>query len=470
MGVSGGLLLPSVFAACTPGDPGPEISYNGTVAILGAGAAGLYAADILRSKGIKVKVFEARNQIGGRIRSLRNQPIELYPFAPQLGSDFPIELGAQTIMGTDSILGKIFQDYRLNTVEFPASGNRFVLDNLAKSAVDWGGDGDFAAAMGFRENLKSQAGSTQTTQDAIQAAGIGTRAYGMLEGQIGNAYGGNNASMGVGELGEEETKRTGDGKIIGLTSNPLQDIIISRFSLVQQFVQLNTPIKSIDYGADPIVLTSADGSKYEANKLIVTVPVSILKNGSLTFSPGLPGSFSTSLSKIGMGASMRAVIEFKKNFWGEGAGFIFGSTNVPEYFSVGVGRSAFNRTLSITVNGTKAANYSTLGDGVIDAILADLDLLYAGQGTQFVRKDINTLGNIFVREDWTTMEHILGGYSYPLAGAKNDDRKEIGQVVAGKLFFAGEATDISGQAGMVNGALASAERVAQEVVTSILNP
>lgn len=77
---------------------------------------------------------------------------------------------------------------------------------------------------------------------------------------------------------------------------------------------------------------------------------------------------------------------------------------------------------------------------------------------------------IFLREDWTTNEHILGGYSIPLAGATNDDRKAIGQPISNKLFFAGEATDVSGQAGMVNGALASAERCAEEVVTSILNP
>ena len=37
-----------------------------------------------------------------------------------------------------------------------------------------------------------------------------------------------------------------------------------------------------------------------------------------------------------------------------------------------------------------------------------------------------------------------------------------------KLFFAGEATDIKGDAGTVSGALSSAERVSAEVVKSIL--
>ena len=469
-GLSGGLLVPSLLNACGEGDPTPEISYAGTVAIIGAGPAGMYVADILRAKGVKIKVFEARDQAGGRVKSLRNQSVENYPFIPQLGSDFPLELGAQTIIGSDSAMGNIFQDYRLPSVEFAPSDNHYVLDNLAKSETGWGSDGDFVSARNFRLNLQAQIGNAQSVQQAVQAAGIASRAHSLLNGWIGNAYGGDITSMGIGELGEEEKIRATDGKILGLSTNPMQDVINSRFSAVKPFIQLNTPITKINYEADPIVLTAKDGSTYEANKVIVTVPVSILKNNSLTFTPGLPGAFSSSLSRIGMGPSMRVIIEFKKNFWGDSVGFILGSGNVPEYFSAGLGRSAFNNTLSITINGAKAAQYSPMGDGVVNAILADVDLLYAGQGTQFVRQDITTLQNIFIREDWTTAEHILGGYSYPLPGATNDDRKTIGQPVGKSIFFGGEATDITGQAGMVSGALASAERVALEVVDSILNP
>lgn len=472
-GVAGGLFLPSFLSQCSPADPGPEVNYAGTVAILGAGAAGLYVADILRSKGIKVTVYEASGQIGGRIRSLRNQSSTVYPSIPDISSDFPLELGAQTILGTDSIMGKVFQVYRLPTIEYTPDGNHYVLDNVVKSEAEWSGDADVAAALTFRQNLKNLAGNSGTVQQAVQAAGIATRAHGMVNGQIGNSYGSENDVIGAGALGEEETIRVSDGKILTLTGNPLQDLLISRFTAVQPFVKLNTPISSIDYSADPIVLTAKDGSTFQADKVIVTVPVSILKNGGLTFSPGLPGTFTGSLSKIGMGASLRAIIEFKRNFWGNSAGYILGSSNFPEFLSVGLNRSTFNATLSVTVNGSKAAAYSSLGDGVIASILADLDVLYAGQASQFVRRKVVDgleTDPIFIREDWTTNEFILGGHSYPLAGATNDDRKAIGQPISSKLFFAGEATDVSGQAGMVNGALASAERCAEEVVNSIVNP
>jgi monoamine oxidase len=252
----------------------------------------------------------------------------------------------------------------------------------------------------------------------------------------------------------------------------MQDALISRFNNVQSLVKLNTPITSIDYGGDTINLTAKDGTVFTANKVIVTVPISVLKSGGLSFSPGLPGSFSGSLAKLDMGPCVRAIIEFKKNFWGDSIGYMIGSGNVPEYFSMGLGRSQFNATLSVTVNGPKALQYSSLGEaGMIDAILADLDVLYGGQATQFIRKKlenfVETNQRIFVAQDWTNMDYIRGGFSYPLPGATNNDRKAIGQPVGNKLFFAGEATDITGQAGMVNGALASAERAAQEIVEAI---
>ncbi len=461
--------MPSLLQACAPKDPGPELNYSGTVAIIGAGAAGMYVADILHSKGVKVQIFEARDQIGGRIKSLRNQSPTNYPNAPMMSSDFPLELGAQTIIGTDSIFGKIFQAYNLSTMEYPTSANAYVLSNQAKTESEWNGDPDFVAAKNFTANVKNQGGSSQTVQQAINAAGINSRAYGMLNGTIGNVYGSDNEALGIGAIGESQKLLTNDGKVIGLKANPMQDTLISRFSAVQEFIKLSTPIKSIDYNATPIVLTAKDGTKYQADKVVVTVPVSILKTNGISFSPGLPGTMTSSLGKINMGASMRMLVEFKKNFWGETIGFIQGSTSFPEYFSAGVGRGQFNRTMSVTVNGAKAAQYANMEDeAVLNAVLADVDLLYAGQGTQFIRYDVNDpTKRLFIRENWTKTEYIQGGYSYGVAGAKVADRAAIGKPVNDKLYFAGEATDVSGQAGMVNGALASAERVAQEVAEAI---
>ena len=67
------------------------------VAVIGAGAAGLAAAGELRRRGLRVAVFEARDRIGGRIHTLRDERVRI-----------PIELGAEFVHGeaplTESIL------------------------------------------------------------------------------------------------------------------------------------------------------------------------------------------------------------------------------------------------------------------------------------------------------------------------------------------------------------------------------
>ena len=58
LGVTAGFALPWL-TSCTDDPAGPEVKFDGVVGNIGAGAAGLFAADYLLEKGIKVKIFEA---------------------------------------------------------------------------------------------------------------------------------------------------------------------------------------------------------------------------------------------------------------------------------------------------------------------------------------------------------------------------------------------------------------------------
>ena len=92
----GGLLIPSTFfSACRKETLFEDINYDGKVIIVGAGAAGLYAAYILKSKGINFQILEASPNYGGRLGKLTG-------FA-----NFPIDTGAQWLHGKNSILGDL---------------------------------------------------------------------------------------------------------------------------------------------------------------------------------------------------------------------------------------------------------------------------------------------------------------------------------------------------------------------------
>jgi monoamine oxidase len=92
----GGLLLPSaLLSSCRPDTLLEDTSFQGKVLIIGAGAAGLYAGYILKSKGIDFQILEAAPNYGGRLGKLTG-------FA-----NFPIDLGAQWMHGKNSIVGDL---------------------------------------------------------------------------------------------------------------------------------------------------------------------------------------------------------------------------------------------------------------------------------------------------------------------------------------------------------------------------
>src|SRR5678810_510148 len=78
----------------------------GEILIIGAGVAGLAAADALTQGGAAVTVLEARERAGGRVRTINSQ-----------AGNLVIELGAEFVHGAKNALWPILRDARLETTE-----------------------------------------------------------------------------------------------------------------------------------------------------------------------------------------------------------------------------------------------------------------------------------------------------------------------------------------------------------------
>ncbi len=476
LGVSAGLMLPSWLSSCNDFEPQPAIQYDGVVAIIGAGAAGLYAADILKAKGITVKVFEASNRVGGRIKNLRanDSPTEalLFNVGNFPNNDFPTELGAERIIGSDSIWAKIISELKIPTIESSTLGtDNYFLDGAFAEGAIASIDSDFIAAKNFVDQLATYSGSNVSVQQAIQNQSLNSRTHAIINSWLGNTYGTSNIRIGATALSEASTLRTRNNTQLTLKQNPMEDALNSRYSAIVPNVELNTVIQNINYGGAKIILTGLrNGSASfteKVDKVIVTVPLSILKASDITFAPALPSTKTTALSRMGMDACVRLVFEYKANFWGSASGFLFGGAQAPEYFNTGIGRSQFTRTMNITIGGSKAEELSALGTGMVPVVLAELDAVFGGKATQNIRRaDDNSV--VTVIQDWTKEPFIKGGTSYVTPGGSNQDRIDLAAPVGETLFFAGEATDGTGDAATINGALLSAERAAQEVIDAII--
>lgn len=477
LGVTAGMALPAWLSSCDKESPGPEIKYDGVVGIIGAGAAGLIAADILISKGVKVKVFEATNRVGGRVCSLHrtDAPSDSlimfpnnYPY-----SDFPFELGADRVNGSDSKWGEILKIRKIPTVNFrELSADRYVINNAVKTESEALSDSDFVAAKNFKDNFPTFTGAPGlSVKQAATNAGVVAGMQGLINSWLGVPYGSSSDRIGANALANGLSLIGHDGVELTLRNNPMQDTLLSVYGRVVRSIKFNTVVQSVNYTGDLIEVAHSTGSD-TVNKLIVTVPVSILKAGDIAFSPGLPASKLTALSRIGMEASMRVLLEFKRNFWGEDVAAIIGSAEGPMILNAGVGRSTLNKAMSITINGPKAEAFSLMtGDQVVESLIAEMDVWFNGKATENIRR--STLAGeenklLYTIKDWTKDPFFKGGFSFPLTGGVPADRDALAAPVNGKLFFAGEATDITGEFGTVSGALKSGERAAFEVIDEIV--
>ena len=87
-------------------------------------------------------------------------------------------------------------------------------------------------------------------------------------------------------------------------------------------ITYNKKVSAIDYSSDTVSVTTSDGSSYTANKIIVTVPLAILQNNEITFTPALPSTHTTAINKMGAGLMDKLVLEFSSVFWDENLDWI----------------------------------------------------------------------------------------------------------------------------------------------------
>lgn len=484
-GVTAGLVLPAWLSSCSEDEKGPEVKYDGVVGIIGAGAAGLAVADYLISKGVRVKIFEASSEIGGRVMNLKPSS----PLYNVLAADFPVELGADRIFGSNSEFGKTIQQERIarnffreaptNAIDYYIINNEYVSQSDAEARAD------FQSLKAFRETgLASYTGggSVQT------AAGASADMQGILNAWLGNEYGSSADRIGANAMGEALTMIAAehDTREFTLRGNPMVNVLTARYESAVKRVTLNSAVQNVSYSGDEVTLAIKDGAPVIVNKVVVTSPIAILKDSSkLSFSPGLPASKNDALSRIGMDASIRIIIEFRLNTFFEtdvdlniNPAVIYGGQVCPSYFLSGVGRSKLNLTVSLTINGPAAedlrANYLT-DKAKIEHILDEMDVVFDNQAAVNIRKyfpeDLPPgaeFDAIYLIKDWTDQEYIGGGISYPKVGGTNADRETLAEPISDKIFFAGEATDTTGEFGTVSGAIKSGERAAEQVIAAIL--
>jgi len=220
-------------------------------------------------------------------------------------------------------------------------------------------------------------------------------------------------------------------------------------------ITYNTIVESIDYSGDKVIVNTQNGQK-TADKVIVSVPVQILKDGDITFSPNLPQAKINAINSVKIWEGFKAFFEFSTDFYGDGKEFKITPPSDGEklYYDATFGQNSTKNILGLFVVGKPAQDYiSRKGNDLKNFILAELDGIFSYQASP------NYVNHIV--QDWNNEPFIKSGYI-----ADDVDWKlvrELGKSVNNKVYFSGGAYTDGEDWVSVHAAALSAKSVAEEI-------
>jgi monoamine oxidase len=448
-------LVPSLFEACRKNLIIPENPYNGDIIIVGAGAAGIYAANLLRSQGIQVRILEAAAKPGGRIQANTNL------------ADYPVELGAGKLIGQRSIAYDLAAYHTPGSIKPYTGTNFFLLDGLLRTEFylkeNAGLQGQGATLFQAIESFASYPGKEMSVSEYLESAqelNIEDRFLNIANALIGNELGADNNSLSMLAMKERASAESAGKKAFYLNDRSIWSLFEKAFPEEIALVQSGKTVNSIAYNNQGVTVKMTDGSEYTAGRVLLTVPLGILKKQSIQFNPPLPVSKSSAIDAIGFGSGIRIALLFSQPFWTEGTDLVMGGTTFPQYEINSANRSAGSHIVTATAMGEAAMALTGLSDAEIAArAISELGKFYPAGGValKFTQKS--------VVKNWTDDPFTLGSISYPSPGSMGM-REDLAAPVGNKLFFAGEATNYNGHSGSVHGAMETAYRAVEEILRS----
>ena len=432
--------------------------------VIGAGVAGLAAAAELAEAGISITVLEARNRVGGRIHTISGP------------RNFAIEMGAEFIHGRPSEILKTLRDGNVSVTE--VAGQNWCIEDDRLIPCDFFDEVDEILQTMTDDRPDESFATFLESRCPGASAKAKERALGYISGF--NAADPTLVSVHwlVRQMRAEERiegdrafrPRGGYVALLRLFEQRLKNASVS--------IRKNTVVRRVDCGSDQIridCLSSGVAVSLHAKRVLVTVPVGVLRAqpgeiGAIEFSPPLPPDKQKSIADLEMGKVVRLVLSFQERFWDRihspshkeptlaDMGFLFSQdewfptwwTAMPDRVPVLTGWAAAHSVERLQADRVPVVTRSLQRLGVLFSIDPD---------------ELDRLLIDAYSHDWNTDPYSRGAYSYVKAHGASAPNA-LGSPVKDKLFFAGEACDVTGNNGTVHGAIASARRAVAEIKSS----
>jgi monoamine oxidase len=426
------------------------------VVIVGAGAAGLAAARELAQQDLRVLVLEARPRLFGRVDTLRD------PAWPQ-----PIERGAEFLHGETPLTNALARRSGV-PLEVVPEAHYWVEHGHARRTPDMEAavqrllarespDRDRPLAAVLAEAPRSRRPSAEVARfyvEGYHAADIDTIGAASL------------VEPGSDSDASREQRRSPAGydRILEALPGDLPpDLVEMRLSTVVSEVRWRRGHVRVACGAaDDLVFENID-----ARACIVTVPLGVLRAGTLRFDPE-PDGWADALPHLEMGTVEKLVLLFRDAFWNDPALWrrLARRATAPAFshargvpfptFWTSAPRSGLP-VLTAWAGGPAARTLTGAGADVllaraIESLAAMFDV---------PRMEIADRVVAAHHHDWQADPFSCGAYSYLGVGGRAAQRR-LSDAVEGTLVLAGEA--LAKGSGTVEGALTSGKSAARRLL------
>ncbi|KAJ8305079.1 hypothetical protein KUTeg_017369 [Tegillarca granosa] len=434
-----------------------------SVIIIGAGTAGLSAAKQLTNYGIKVKLLEAKSKIGGRIcddesfgvcvgrgaqviNGSSNNPLTAMCYQ----ADIPLKEicdKCELISDKGEIISKEMDrrmDFHFNAIldiiaewrkTKDVSQDINLLDKFWEMHQQFLDESQlsFSERIPVQCNLIVQCWSLSLNLE--YACGCNLRHLSTLNWDQNEAFPqfcGANVVLPQGFL-----------KLLQKLADNL-DIVY------------NSEVKDLDYSGEIVTVKLTNGQEYKANKILVTVPLAVLKNQCIQFKPDLPDWKMAAINSLGIGLVEKVVLKFGRKFWKSktnGAdmfGHVSHDATVRGQFSVFHDISGRSGSKEVFILSTHiSGEYLKLTEDKTDKEITIPDPI-----------------KYFVTH-WKNDKYAQMAYSYVPVGVEGEIFDDMAHVVEDTVFFGGEATNRQ-HPQSVTGAYLSGIREAEKIFLSFM--
>lgn len=424
---------------------------KGSVIIIGGGASGVTAAHCLTNEGFDVTLFEARNRKGGRLWS----DSDIFGYTVDFGGAF--------IHGPcDNPLYSIAVEQKIKLVEFDWNkcsyhSKHFDIVNSDESNKKYNTVGESLSnyIMKYKLNasLKNDSPISEVLPEFIKVANLSDEMLIYLSNYISIELEATYASL-VENLSIKQFE--------ALDYDGCDYLVVDGYwSIFERMINfkynLNSIVIEVNQLEEKPFVKLSSGEKIYADRIIVTVPLGILKSGKIAFNPQLSINKQKAINGLGFGTLEKVIIEFTNPFWNDISVLKIIENPICFFnFSASLYEVTGKSTLVFLVPGEeKYFNdyYKVSEEEMKQKFTATFK-------TYFPDKEVEIVKIFWTK--WKNDPFSNGSYSSMCVGSSADMIDEFSNK-EGKIYFAGEHTDQAGFQIAV-GAYSSGKRVAKQVV------